>query len=51
MTGQPIHESAPDDPAQILRLLPPRWHAQFRTEYQAALDAAGEVRRRQQRRR
>ena len=45
MTAQPVHEPAPDDPAEILRRLPLRWHAQFLTEYRAALDAAREVRR------
>ena len=45
MTAQPIHEPAPDDPAGILQRLPLRWHAQFLTEYRAALDAAREVRR------
>jgi Family of unknown function (DUF6247) len=45
MTAQPIHDAFPDDPAQILRLLPPRWHAQFLDEYRAALDAAREVQR------
>jgi hypothetical protein len=44
MTAQPIHEPAPDDPAEILRRLPLRWHAQFLAEYRAALDAAREVR-------
>jgi hypothetical protein len=48
MTAQPVHEPAPDNPAEILRRLPPRWHAQFLTEYRAALDAAREVRRWQQ---
>jgi len=48
MTAQPAHEPAPDDPAGILQRLPSRWHAQFLTEYRAALDAAREVRRWQQ---
>jgi hypothetical protein len=48
MTAQPVHEPAPDDPAEILRQLPVHWHAQFLTEYRAARDAAREVRRWQQ---
>ena len=42
MTAQPIHEAAPDDPAEILRRLPLRWHAQFLAEYRTALNAARE---------
>jgi Family of unknown function (DUF6247) len=45
MTAQQIHEAFPDDPAEILRMLPPRWHAQFLDEYRAALEAAREVQR------
>lgn len=41
MPAQPAYE--PDDPAEILRKLPTRWHAQFLDEYRAALDAAHEV--------
>jgi Family of unknown function (DUF6247) len=48
MTAQPIPEQAPDDPDEILRLLPPRWQAEFLAEYRAALDAVREVRRWQQ---
>ena len=48
MTAQPVHDRASDGPAEILRLLPPRWHDQFLTEYRAALDAAHEVWRWQQ---
>ncbi|MGH3274323.1 MAG: DUF6247 family protein [Streptosporangiaceae bacterium] len=44
MSAQPEHRESPDDPAEILRLLPARWHAQFLDEYRAALDAAREVR-------
>ena len=33
----------PDDPAQILALLPDRWHDQFLAEYRSGLDAAREV--------
>jgi hypothetical protein len=45
MTAQPIHAAFPDDPAEILRILAPRSHAQFLDEYRAALDAAREVQR------
>jgi hypothetical protein len=45
MTGQPIHEAFSDDPAEILRVRPSPWHAQFLEEYRAALDAAREVSR------
>jgi Family of unknown function (DUF6247) len=48
MSAQPIHGISPDDPAEILRLLPTRWHAEFLSEYRAALEAAREVRRWQQ---
>lgn len=48
MTAQPVHEAVPGGPAEILRLLPARWHEQFLAEYRAALDAAHEVWRWQQ---
>ena len=32
-----------DDPAEILRVLPQRWHEQFLSEYHQALEAAHEV--------
>ena len=47
MTAQPT-QSWPDDPSEILRLLPAKWHEQFLTEYHSALDAAHEVWRFQQ---
>lgn len=41
MTAQPVFdEPGPDDPAQILRTLPPEYHAQFRAEYTEAVEAA-----------
>lgn len=44
MTAQPVYDAPdPDDPAEILRRLPARWHSQFLAEYRAALDAAREV--------
>jgi hypothetical protein len=47
MTAEPLHH-ADDDPAEILRVLPERWHKQFLSEYHSALDAAHEVWRFQQ---
>ncbi|MFC6161275.1 DUF6247 family protein [Kribbella jiaozuonensis] len=47
MTAQPM-QSSPEDPSEILRLLPARWHEQFLSEYHSALDAAHEVWRFQQ---
>lgn len=44
MTAQPVHRPDPEDPAEILRVLPERWHAEFLTEYRAALEGAREVR-------
>ncbi|WP_214103519.1 DUF6247 family protein [Acrocarpospora catenulata] len=42
MTAEPLHTTR-DDPAEILRALPAKWHEQFMSEYHAALDAAHEV--------
>jgi hypothetical protein len=44
MTAQPSGEPGWDGPAEILELLPDRWHGQFLDEYRAALDAARDVR-------
>jgi hypothetical protein len=38
-------QSSPEDPGEILRLLPSRWHEQFLAEYRSALDAARDVSR------
>jgi Family of unknown function (DUF6247) len=43
MTAQPIHDSDPDDPVQILRVLPEAFHRQFLAEYRAAVEAARDV--------
>lgn len=43
MTAESVFRPDPDDPTQILALLPDRWHDQFLAEYRAALDAAREV--------
>jgi hypothetical protein len=40
MTAQPLHEDGPDDPVEILRVLPTRFHEQFLAEYEAAVDGA-----------
>ncbi|MFD2079231.1 hypothetical protein SAMN05421678_102499 [Actinopolymorpha cephalotaxi] len=42
MSAEPIHEVG-YDPAEILRVLPEEWHAQFLGEYHSALDAAHEI--------
>jgi hypothetical protein len=47
VTAQP-HQESPEDPAEILRVLPAKWHQQFLQEYHGALDAAHEVWRFQQ---
>jgi len=44
MSAQPDHPASPDDPSEILQLLPARWHEQFLAEYRAALSVAREVR-------
>jgi Family of unknown function (DUF6247) len=44
MGAQPVHGSDPDDPVEILRVLPERFHDQFLAEYyQAASEAARQV--------
>jgi Family of unknown function (DUF6247) len=42
MVAQPTHELDPDDPVEILRVLPARFHDQFLREYYGA--AAGAAR-------
>jgi Family of unknown function (DUF6247) len=44
MVAQPVHEPNPDDPVEILRVLPARFHDQFlRGYYGAAAGAARQV--------
>jgi hypothetical protein len=44
MSAQPVHEDDPDDPVEILRILPARFHDQFLAEYyDAASEAARQV--------
>ncbi|KXP00966.1 DUF6247 family protein [Tsukamurella pseudospumae] len=40
MTAEPWVEPEPDDPSQLLSILPGPWHGQFLVEYRAALDTA-----------
>jgi hypothetical protein len=40
MTAHPAGEIDPDDPVEILRVLPGQYHTQFLAEYEAALDHA-----------
>lgn len=42
MSAQPVHEPDPDDPVEILGVLPERFHDQFLAEY---YEAAGEAAR------
>jgi hypothetical protein len=45
MTAQPLDDHDPDDPTEILRILPAEYHQQFQAEYQ---DAVREAHRPQQ---
>ncbi|MFF1817334.1 DUF6247 family protein [Kribbella sp. NPDC058245] len=47
MTAEPL-SGGPEDPSEILRVLPAEWHEQFLADYHGALDAAHEVWRFQQ---
>lgn len=40
MTAQPADDYDPDDPVEILRVLPARFHEQFLAEYAAAVAGA-----------
>jgi hypothetical protein len=40
MTAQPADDYDPDDPVEILRVLPARFHEQFLAEYDAAVAGA-----------
>ncbi len=40
MTAHPVSELDPDDPTEILRVLPGEYHAQFLAEYEAAVEGA-----------
>ena len=43
MTAQPVQEHDPDDPVEILRVVPGRFRGQFLAEYAAAAEAARRV--------
>ena len=43
MSAQPVQEHDPDDPVEILHVLPARLHEQFLAEYAAAAEAARRV--------
>ncbi|MGW6278850.1 DUF6247 family protein [Kribbella sp. NPDC055071] len=47
MTAEPM-QGSPEDPSEILRMLPGKWHEQFLSEHRGGLDAAHEVWRFQQ---
>jgi hypothetical protein len=40
VTAHPAYDGDPDDPVEILHALPEEHHAQFRSEYAAAVDGA-----------
>jgi len=40
MTAHSVSELDPDDPVEILRILPGEYHAQFLAEYEAAVEGA-----------
>lgn len=40
MTAQPLGDRDPDDPAEILSILPAAYHEQFLAEYETAVDGA-----------
>jgi Family of unknown function (DUF6247) len=40
MTAQPVNDYDPDDPVEILRVLPGEFHGQFLAEYEAAVAGA-----------
>jgi hypothetical protein len=40
VTAHPAYDPDPDDPIEILLVLPREHHAQFRAEYTAAVDSA-----------
>jgi hypothetical protein len=43
MSAQPVQEYDPDDPVEILRVLPEQFHEQFLTEHRAAAEGARQV--------
>jgi hypothetical protein len=43
MSAQPVQEYDPDDPVEILRVLPEQFHEQFLAEYKTAVEGAHRV--------
>lgn len=43
MSAQPVQEHDPDDPVEILHVLPEGFHEQFLAEYAAAAEAARQI--------
>lgn len=43
MSARPVTDPDPDDPVEILRVLPEQFHEQFLAEYAEAADAARQV--------
>jgi hypothetical protein len=41
MTAQPVHDFDPDDPVEIMRVPPSRYHGQFLAEYDEAAASDG----------
>lgn len=40
MSAEPIRENSPDDPVEIMRVLPEPYHEQFLAEYATAVEKA-----------
>jgi hypothetical protein len=40
VTAQPVHDYDPDDPVEIMHVLPAQFHGQFLAEYEAAAEDA-----------
>src|SRR5258708_4663744 len=43
MSAQPLDDYDPDDPVEILRVLPNQFHEHFLAEYRAAVEGARQV--------
>jgi hypothetical protein len=40
VSAQPVHDYDPDDPVEIMHVLPAQYHEQFLAEYEAAAEGA-----------
>jgi hypothetical protein len=40
VTAQPVQDYDPDDPVEIMRVLPVQYHEQFMAEYESAVEGA-----------